>query len=242
MTDKVEKFEKIILKYYKNTIHDGGSGSSLKLPNFELFARDYLKFAEEGLNNGSNASLINCVSNLKRAMDCQIDTFFSMVNLYEYISKRNLKFEKKLSFIEEIGLFSSRSLSKLNTIRNKMEHLYEVPKINEIELYFELVHALVRSLEIAISLLEWHSGLDFVIYEDVENEEKELGYIGIHYNPEKISFSVSWKINEDKDDFEVGIDNYKEFGYVFRIHLLMYQIKCIGSNEYVESKLKYNLS
>ncbi len=241
MSNKIEKLESILLKYYKNTLHDGGSGRTLKLPEFELFARDYLKFAEEGLNNGSNLSLINCVSNLKRAMDCQIDTFFSMVNLYEYISKRNLKFEKKLSFIEEIGLFSSRSLSKLNTIRNKMEHLYEVPKIIEIELYFELVHALVKSLEIAISLLEWHSSLVFLIFEDIENQEGERGYITFDYNFEEISFRVNWKIDEEKDGFKVGIDNYKDFGYLFRIHLLMYQIKCIGSREYVESKLKYNL-
>lgn len=240
MINKIKRFEEVILKYYQDTIHAGGGGKTLNLPDFDLFARDYLRFAEEGLNNGSNSSLINCVSNLKRAMDCQIDTFFHMINLYKYVSDKNLKFDKKLVFIEDIGLFSSRSLRKLNTIRNKMEHLYEVPKIIEIELYFELVHALIKSLEIAISLFEWHSELIFEIYEDGEAEDKRIGYIELEYKPDILGFDVAWKINGEKDQFKVSIHNHKEFSYIFRVHLLMYQMRGIGSDEYIESKLKYS--
>ncbi|MCQ4086990.1 hypothetical protein [Saccharibacillus sp. JS10] len=240
MLNKIENFEKIILKYHQNIVHDSGGGQALNFPDFDLFARDYLRFAEEGLNDGSNASLINCVSNLKRAMDCQIDTFFHAINLYKYIHDKNLKFEKKLVFIEDIGLFSSRSLRKLNTIRNKMEHLYEVPKIIEIELYFELVHALVRSLETAITLLEWHSELNFEVFEEVELEEVRIGHIKLHYKPENLGFNIAWKVNNQEEKFKVSIYDHKEFSYIFRVHLLMYQMKGIGSTEYIESKLKYN--
>jgi hypothetical protein len=43
----VKRFEEIIRGYYKNIIHERGSGRIFDLPQFELFARDYLRFAEE---------------------------------------------------------------------------------------------------------------------------------------------------------------------------------------------------
>lgn len=129
--------------------YDGGSGEGdhLNLPQFELYARDYLEFAEQELSNSSTCGLLSCVSNIKRAMDCQLDTFFSVFNLYKSFKDKNLKFEKKLEFLREAGLFNSRSLARLNTIRNKMEHEYEVPKVQDIEVYYDLVGAFVAVLE-----------------------------------------------------------------------------------------------
>lgn len=62
------------------------------------------------------------------------------------------KFEKKLEFLKAAGVFSSRSLARLNTIRNRMEHDYEVPKVADIESYFDLVAAFVSVLELTAIL------------------------------------------------------------------------------------------
>lgn len=245
MREKILTLQKIIIENHNNIFHEGGGGRIEHLPDFELYARDYLKFAEEGLISDSKSGLLNCISNLKRAMDCQIDTFFYTVNLYKAFNGKNLKFEKKLAFIEEIGLFSSRSLGKLNVMRNKMEHMYQVPKVVEIELYFELVQALVRSLEMAISLLNWHSELEFSIISEEEGEGDEYGRVGAiwsKYNIEKPSIKIGWDIDKDniKDEMEVTINNYKEFAYLLKVHLLLYQNTAIGSADYKSSILKIN--
>ncbi|MCC5468356.1 hypothetical protein [Pelosinus baikalensis] len=222
-------------KYFFELQHEGGG--ICELPVFDLYARDYLRFAEESLNKNSNYGLISCISNLKRAMDCQIDTFFYTINLYNSFQKRNLKFEKKLGLIEAIGLFGTRSLTKLNQIRNKMEHKYEVPKIQEIELYFELVEALVRSMELATMALNWNSQLDFSIY----SGDTRIGYFNSEYNcGENEPFvTTQWSIeNIEKKCFNVKIDDYIVFAYFFRIHLLLYQSQAIGSREYLLSRIE----
>ena len=143
-SEKLKSFIKNNILYFER---DTGEFLQVETPSFELYARDYLEFAQQELDRKTVVSLINCVSHLKRAADCQIDTFFHVYNLYNLFKKRNLKFEKKLYFFEAAGVFTSRSLIRFNTIRNKVEHSYEVPKINDLEVYFDLVYAFITILE-----------------------------------------------------------------------------------------------
>lgn len=242
MSEKIEKLKDFLCENYDNIIYLEGGGEFFELPKFELYPRDYLKFAEQSLEHGDTLGLINCVSNLKRAMDCEIDMFFYTVNLYNVVKDRNLKIGQKLNFIESIGLFSSRSLDKLNHIRNKMEHNYQVPKINEIDLYFELVEALVRALETTISIMYWHRELVFTVYD--ERRETELGYFEISYkcNNKYPYIKVEWNLRNRKEKIEVNIKNeIKEFIYYFRIFFLLYKIDSIGSKKYVLERIKANV-
>ncbi|WP_459479729.1 hypothetical protein [Clostridium saccharoperbutylacetonicum] len=238
ISEKVDKLMNFLSNHYQYLFNDGGSGGLCPLPQFDLYSRDYLEFAQQALNQGDKPGLINCVSNLKRAMDCELDTFFSTINLYNTFKEKNLKIEVKLKFIESLGLFSSRSLAKLNMIRNKMEHNYEVPKISEIDLYFELVEALIRSLQMASALLLWHTELIFLVYDT--DGETEIGdfKIGYECGEKHPVISVSWKVREERENINVGISEYKEFAYYLRMHLLLYQKDSIGSQEYILSRIK----
>ncbi|MEM5657280.1 hypothetical protein AAHB50_07150 [Bacillus toyonensis] len=87
---------------------DTFSGTSLKFPEFDLYARDYLRFAEHELLQIQNKStsldhihLINCVSHLKRAIDCQLDTCFYILNL-NTVKKNNLSLKIKLNFLNPL--------------------------------------------------------------------------------------------------------------------------------------------
>ncbi|HDR7449334.1 hypothetical protein JDS97_26805 [Bacillus cereus group sp. N18] len=138
---------------------DTFSGTSLKFPEFDLYARDYLRFAEHELLQIQNKStsldhihLINCVSHLKRAIDCQLDTCFYILNL-NTVKKNNLSLKIKLNFFKSAGIFNSFSLARFNTMRNKMEHDYKIPEIEDIEAYYDLVSALVSILESFIGTL-----------------------------------------------------------------------------------------
>lgn len=61
--------------------------------------------------------------------------------------KEKFKIRKKIDFLNNLGVFNSRVLVRLNTIRNRMEHKYEIPKITDIEMYFDLVSAFVAILQ-----------------------------------------------------------------------------------------------
>ena len=72
-SEQLKSFIKDNISYFEGI---GGAWDIVEAPIFELYARDYLKFAQEELEKKTVVSLINCVSHLKRATDCQIDTFF----------------------------------------------------------------------------------------------------------------------------------------------------------------------
>jgi len=138
---------------------DYSGGGTFNFPKFDLFARDYLRFAEHELlqlqkntNIIEHIHLINCVSHLKRAIDCQLDTCFYILNL-QVFKKKNLSLNAKLSFLKSAGIFNTFSLSRFNTIRNKMEHDYKIPDIEDIETYYDLVSALVSILESLVGTL-----------------------------------------------------------------------------------------
>lgn len=121
-----------IREYFEECEYDSGGGELLSFPDFDLMYQDYLAYASEAISNPTDGNKINCISNLKRAIECEVDTFFHVLNLGKTIKKMN--FPKKLLAIEALGLMPSRSLTKLNQIRNKVEGNL-VRQGNEIEYY-----------------------------------------------------------------------------------------------------------
>lgn len=73
---------------------EGGFGFNLSFPNFDLFARDYLLFAEHeilqlknNLTNIEHVYLINCVSHLRRAIDFQLDICLDVLKIKVFKKK-----------------------------------------------------------------------------------------------------------------------------------------------------------
>ena len=153
MTENSETLKNFILQNLPYLEFTGGGGSLLLHPDFELYARDYIAFAEKELATQDERSRINCISHLKRAMDCQLDHFLHVCGLASLFKKRNLKFDAKIDFLKACGISSTRTLSRLNTIRNRMEHSYEIPKVDDLEVYFDLVVTFVSVLERSILIV-----------------------------------------------------------------------------------------
>ncbi|MCU8229978.1 hypothetical protein M2G89_21490 [Vibrio vulnificus] len=207
----IEEFKKFLEANMHNFEPSGKENPFSVATQFEVTPREYLRFAEDELNRNTPVSLINCVSHLKRALDCQLDTFFEVYNLRELFKKRNIKIEKKLQFIGAIGFFNSRSLIRLNNIRNKMEHHYSIPDIQDIEVYFDLITAIVQLLELGTFDA---AGCDFDCYE-VESgvadlkiiyirDESEIRVLGNQHSPNKIQLSVK------------ASDSIEDFAFLFR--------------------------
>lgn len=217
----------------------GGSGSDPQIPKFDLYAQDYLAFAEGELDaflpsDSDCMHLINCVAHLKRALDCQIDTFFHAFNLLKVFRNRNLKFEKKLDFLESIGVFSSRSLERLNTVRNRMEHDFSIPKIADIEVYFDLVSAFVAVLQRTIASTP-QSHQDFEV---TDLEGKEAGFFTIEYEFEGPAIKARWRLPDDKHEMQAAMsDSFVEFAFFFRAWLTLCLLETFASARYIITHL-----
>ncbi len=240
---KSEILEKLLLNHLDVFESNGGGGVDCNLPDFELYAIDYLDFAEKRLNNIDKYKddvdeLINCIAHLKRAVDCQLDTFFYSVGLYKTIRERNLKFERKLDFLSGIGVFSSRSLARLNTLRNKMEHHYEVPKIDDIELYFDLVSAFVSVVQGLIFSLGFYRDIEFTINID----EDDQGSFESNYDDEKLEISMTWNLkkSDEKKTMIAKFDDLDEFIYFFKVHILLVQLDTFANWRHIYDRIKLN--
>lgn len=162
---------------------DGSCGSDIILPTYDISSEEFLEFAESAIANGTKEGLINAVSNLKRALDCEMDMFFESINLKRIFSKNNLKFEKKTQFLASIGLFPIQSVNKLNLMRNKMEHEYKTPEISDLYTYYELVWSVVKIIDLYLELLYINGEINLlcynvnnVYYVTMKHEIKECGF------------------------------------------------------------------
>lgn len=242
MASKKELLKQFIQDNLSNFQPSGDSGEGFSHPEFELYARDYIGFAEKEFELQDERKLINCVAHLKRAMDCQLDTFLHVFGLAKVFEKRNLKFEKKLDFLKEIGVFSSRTLARLNTIRNRMEHSYEIPKVQDLEVYFDLVVAFVSVLERSI-LFAGSNERDFDIVNednenlDVQNREHAYFYFIIKYELEKPAILAKWQQDKEETLLIAELDDIDEFAYFFRIFVLLHQREGFASDRYILSQL-----
>lgn len=239
--EKSKTLEKLLQNYLKDFELNGGSGGDHNLPEFELYAVDYLEFAEKRLNNIEKnkddiEELISCVAHLKRAVDCQIDTFFHSVGLYKIIKKRNLKFECKLELLKDIGVFNSRSLNRLNTLRNKMEHHYEIPKISDIELYYDLVSAFISVIQGLIFLLGFQRKVEF----SINIERGNFGFFSSEYDDKKKEIIITWNLkqNDKQNHLSANIKELKEFVYFFKVHILLVQLDTFASWEHIYNRIK----
>lgn len=231
-----EKMSNFLLENIQNLFHLGCSGQNLEFPDFQLYAHDFLSYAEKELCERSEHSLINCVSNLKRAAECEMDTFIYACGL-DAIKKKNLGFDAKLEFLKDIGIFSSRTLSRFNTIRNKLEHEYEVPDIEDIDVYYDLVSALVAVIQGTKYILSFGSNLELGILGDGDKDEF-VGGLDIGYDYSKLCINATIEINGVIEELSADFrTNRKAFMYFFKVLILLNQIDCLSIN-YLKQKLQ----
>ena len=95
---------------------------------FDLKPRDFFNFAIEDLDSHYEHHLINGLSNIKRAIDCQIDSILYTYGLFKKSKKENWYFPKKIDILNNLGIVSPRILTKINRLRNLLEHQYEQPE------------------------------------------------------------------------------------------------------------------
>ncbi|WP_025915731.1 hypothetical protein [Herminiimonas sp. CN] len=226
-------------KYVEELEGDGGMGGEINLPYFELLPRDFVEFAERDLRTiSSSHSLVNATSNLKRAVDCQLDFLLCALNLDNLYREKRLGVDRKLGLLKKAGIFRSRSIEKLNTFRNRLEHHYEVPKIEDVEVYFDLVAAFVNVIEATIPALGFGAQLSMKI--------SNGGSVSTEFTQEgpKLTLHLEEDASGYKKTFEVDlsaslnvIENLEAFAFLLRTHLLLKKLdeSAIGARHFINS-------
>ena len=152
---------------------------------------DYLNFARRDLVERDARALVNALSNIKRAVECQLDVLLEMFGLLKLSMKEKWSFPKKIEIIRKIGIVAPSILRLINSQRNKMEHRYEKPRKKEVaefldiaELFIELFKSKTHRVEL---LIDYEN--DYAVLMDTDqnriliydNTKLILEHGGIHF-------------------------------------------------------------
>jgi hypothetical protein len=85
---------------------------------FELISTDFMRFARSDLGENNEKSLVNALSNVKRALDCRIASLLWLFGYYKISKSKNWSFPQSTDFLLEIGLIAPNVLKKIN--KNEM--------------------------------------------------------------------------------------------------------------------------
>ena len=235
--DKIEHIIEFLTQHIEILEWSSGAGLDFDFPKFDLMPFDYLEFANSNFEESNDEKLINCVGHLKKAIHCQVDTFFHVLGIGKLLEKKNLKFDQKLEAIETMGVFQSRSLKLLNRIRNKVEHSYIVPKIGDLQVYYELCDAFVSLLEATMMMIANHSEMEW-IEENGNRGVKSAFVIRLDTKKTNLLFKLfdgtkDEEINIQPKDKETTIEFLKGLG----ILVLLYRFMNMVNSEFVKNKL-----
>lgn len=185
--------------------------TNFRLFDFPVTPREYLKYAKQDLKDTSNKGLINALSNAKRSIDCLIDaTLMGLnINIKNNLPKEAVEFSNTILVGEDkniqpnqlklfcaLGFAPSFLISEVRLLRNKIEHDFELPEINDVKKAIEVAELLIETVDnkgvhsytlsifdankgqkIYIENYDYRSDTDKVmIYFELQNEE-DLYYI-----------------------------------------------------------------
>ncbi|SKC73393.1 hypothetical protein [Maledivibacter halophilus] len=128
---------------------------------FQVEPIEYLQFAKNGIKKSSNESLINSLTNAKRSIDAQVDLlicalgfdykkFDNYPNIKDFIKKfykkkNNDGITEKIKLLNILGLAPTLLISETRHLRNKVEHEYIIPKIDEVNKAIEIADLFINA-------------------------------------------------------------------------------------------------
>lgn len=202
---------------------DGATNIIFDIPSYEITPKDFLKYAQIDLYENNIKGKVGVISNLKRALDCELDMFFEAINLKDIFNKYNLKFERKTQFLSDIGMFPNKSVNKLNQIRNRMEHQFTIPSVGDLEVYYELVWNIIEIVNLNLQLMTMGE------IEAIVKKNEEEFYFSDSYDVENRSFKFLIHNNNNKE-YQLTIslkrqEDYEEFTKAFLVFRAIIEIQ-----------------
>lgn len=133
---------------------NGNDVQFVRIPLFEISAKDFLIFAKSDFKDNNEKGLINALSNAKRAISNRMDEMIKLSCLQKISSKKNWNIPTKMDKLSAIGIFVPRLLQrKITSMRNLLEHEYIISKDSqEVEDIIEIAELFLASTEKYVEL------------------------------------------------------------------------------------------
>ena len=211
----IEKIEEIVKRKEICAVANTSYEETFQYP-FKLTPSDFLKFAKEDFNEKNTMNLINSLSNIKRAINCQIDQILFIFGFLEISKKKNCNFPKKVKFIKNIGIVSPEIIEKINHKRNLIEHEYDIPSgvdvsdaIGIAELFIESVKSVFIRYYKDLEIHDNSKGIGFpCIYFDFDYKKHVFKVV---YEKEEGSKIEEVEYNHKHQDYLKIVEYYIKF-------------------------------
>jgi len=224
----------------KKTIIIFDSGTSLDY-DFQISPREFLNFAKTDIGENNRKGKINALTNAKRAIDCQIDkVLFALSldpkNLPSSFTDFLADFDQqllpkdltiKLKFIHVMNFAPTGIVSRTRTLRNKLEHNYEEPQLNEVEDAIELSELFIMAIESKLFPV-----CDFHITDSNNNtEDYSKNNIKVCVGSDNEIEIRNYFENVNRPNFKIGND-MKEYYHLIKL--------CSLNNHHIEFKESFS--
>lgn len=114
------------------------SGEPFSIP-FELKSEDFMRFAIRDLKDTTEErSLVNALSNIKRAIDCRTASLLCFFGVYDKSKKEDWNFPQSTDFLVKVGVLAPNILRKINKKRNELEHDFKKPTHEEVTDFLDI--------------------------------------------------------------------------------------------------------
>jgi hypothetical protein len=136
---------------------DGGTGNSWK---FGINPEQFIEFAKADFQTGDTRGLVNALSNAKRAIDCQADSFLFSIGLQPdrlekqlgKLGMQSVAFQNpdgngplKFRLLKELSIATPRIVNRFRRLRNLLEHEYKRPRHKDVSDAIDIAELFVQA-------------------------------------------------------------------------------------------------
>ena len=155
-----------------------------RLMVFEICAEDFLEFAKKDFKGQDLRSRVNALGNVKRAIECRIDTLLYNYCLHKKSEKEGWNFPRKIEVLRELGIVAPDVLKKTNKKRNELEHQYVKPAKEDVDDAIGVAELFLSATD-ERAIIDYTAPNDFRI--ELKHKEGFVKLIDYKDNVEKIA-------------------------------------------------------
>jgi hypothetical protein len=163
---------------------------------YEICAEDFLKFATEDSKEEDLRSWVNALGNVKRAIECRVDSLLYNYCLHKKSEKERWNFPDKIEAIQQLGIVAPDILKKINKTRNELEHQYRKPDKTDVGDAIGIAQLFLAATD-ELAIIDYTAPNEFKI--ELKRKEGLVKLIDYQKNVEKIA-----KIDDDDGWIELA--------------------------------------
>lgn len=185
----------------------GDSASWVKIEyDSSISPAKYLSFSKKDLEvEKSERTLINAISNAKRALHLQVETISKAFGFKFRKSKNNVNFHDYLEYCEKCGVLTPKILKSINKIRNAVEHEYYIPTEIETEEFIDIIELFLAATDKYV--YQFPESLDVTLCHSLKSNHPALDNISLE--PYTGEIKLQLRTFEPSDEDLQSIDSYK---------------------------------